>query len=79
MLAPLLPQPLAAFYAGLAESERRNAAMYVELAAAAAPAEAQSGALHARLDELARFEARLVLDPDVELRFHSGPPARAAA
>ena len=36
--------------------------------------EAASGALRARLDELARFEARLVLDPDTELRFHSGVP-----
>lgn len=76
VLAPLLPEPLAAFYGGLAESERRHAGLYVELAAAAAPAEAASGALRGRLDELARFEAGLVLDPDVELRFHSGPPAR---
>lgn len=79
VLAPLLPEPLAAFYGGLAESERRHAALYVELARSAAPDEAASGALRARLDELARAEARLVLDPDVQLRFHSGPPADAAA
>jgi tRNA-(ms[2]io[6]A)-hydroxylase len=79
VLAPLLPEPLAGFYAGLAESERRHAGLYVELAEAAAPAEAESGALRARLDELAGFEARLVLEPDKELRFHSGPPAAVAA
>lgn len=79
VLAPLLPEPLAGFYAGLAESERRHATLYVELAQAAAPAEAGSGVLRARLDELARVEARLVLDPDPELRFHSGLPAGAVA
>ena len=31
-----------------------------------------------REDALARFEAALVLDADVELRFHSGPPTLAA-
>jgi tRNA-(ms[2]io[6]A)-hydroxylase len=79
VLAPLLPEPMAGFYAGLAESERRHAMLYVELAQAAAPAEAATGALRARLDELAGVEARLVLDPDPQLRFHSGLPADAAA
>ncbi len=79
LLAPLLHEPLAGFYAGLAESERRHADLYLELAELAAPAEAASGALWARLDELARFEARLVQDPDAELRFHSGAPAIAPA
>jgi tRNA-(ms[2]io[6]A)-hydroxylase len=79
VLAPLLPEPMAGFYAGLAESERRHAILYVELAQAAAPAEAATGALRARLDELAGVEARLVLDPDPQLRFHSGLPADAAA
>ena len=74
VLAPLLPEPLAGFYAGLAESERRHAELYVELAAAAAPEQVASGALRARLDELARFEAQLILDPDPEFRFHSGVP-----
>jgi tRNA-(ms[2]io[6]A)-hydroxylase len=79
LLAPRLPEPLSGFYAGLAESERRHADLYLELAAAAAPREAASGGLYARLDELARFEARLVLDADAELRFHSGPPPAAPA
>ena len=76
VLAPLLPEPLAGFYAGLAESERRHAMLYVELAQAAATG-LESGVLRTRLDELAGVEARLVLDPDPELRFHSGPPAEA--
>jgi tRNA-(ms[2]io[6]A)-hydroxylase len=74
LLAPLLPEPIAGFYAGLAESERRHADLYLQLAEAAVPHEVASGALRARLGELARFEARLVLDPDTELRFHSGVP-----
>ena len=77
LLAPLLPEPVARFYAGLAESERRHADLYLQLAEAAAPQDAASGALKARLDELAGFEARLVLDPDTELRFHSGVPPAA--
>jgi tRNA 2-(methylsulfanyl)-N6-isopentenyladenosine37 hydroxylase len=77
VLAPLLPEPLGCFYADLAESERRHAMLYVELAQAAAPA-IEREALCARLDELARVEARLVLDPDPELRFHSGTPTGVA-
>jgi tRNA 2-(methylsulfanyl)-N6-isopentenyladenosine37 hydroxylase len=79
LLAPLLPEPVAGFYAGLAESERRHADLYLELAGNAAPEEAASGALRMRLDELAGFEARLVLDADTQLRFHSGMPASSAA
>lgn len=79
VLAPRLPEPLAGFYAGLAESERRHAGLYVQLAEAAAPAEAQDGRLQARLSELADLEARLILEPDGQLRFHSGPPAAAGS
>jgi tRNA-(ms[2]io[6]A)-hydroxylase len=75
VLAPLLPPPLAAFYAGLAESERRHAQLYLELAAAAEPVQAASGGLRSRLDALARAEAQLVLAPDDVFRFHSGVPA----
>jgi tRNA-(ms[2]io[6]A)-hydroxylase len=75
VLAPLLQPPLAAFYAGLAESERRHAQLYLALAATAEPRQAASGELRARLDELARAEAQLVLEPDAVFRFHSGAPA----
>jgi tRNA-(ms[2]io[6]A)-hydroxylase len=78
-VAPLLAAPLAEFYAGLAASERRHAGLYLELAAAAAPDQAARDALPLRLAELAQFEARLVLEPDAEFRFHSGLPANAAA
>jgi len=77
-VAPLLHAPLAEFYAGLAESERRHAGLYVELAEAAGGAEGKA-ALHARLAELAAVEARLVQDPDPQFRFHSGAPAIDAA
>jgi tRNA-(ms[2]io[6]A)-hydroxylase len=79
LLAPLLPEPVAGFYAGLAESELRHADLYLELAGRAAPEEAASGALRMRLEELAGFEAQLVLDPDTEFRFHSGVPKSPAA
>jgi len=76
-LAPVLREPLAGFYAALAEAERRHALLYLQLAEAAAPGEAASGALHARLDELARFEAKLIVEPDPQFRFHSGVPPAA--
>ena len=72
-LAPLLHEPLAEFYAALAESERRHASLYLELAEAAAPPGARAG-LQARLEALAIAEAKLVEDPDPQFRFHSGMP-----
>jgi tRNA-(ms[2]io[6]A)-hydroxylase len=75
VLAPLLPEPLAGFYAALAESERRHADLYLELAGVSAGGDAGRAALGQRLAELAAFEARLVLDPDPQFRFHSGAPA----
>jgi tRNA-(ms[2]io[6]A)-hydroxylase len=74
-VAPLLPEPLAQFYTGLAESERRHAGLYLGLAGAAAATGTEREAVQARLTELAAFEARLVQDPDPEFRFHSGAPA----
>jgi len=74
LLAPLLPEPVSGFYSSLAESERRHADLYLELAAAAAPEELADGNLWRRLGELSDFEARLVLDVDTQLRFHSGLP-----
>jgi tRNA-(ms[2]io[6]A)-hydroxylase len=73
VVAPFLPELLGEFYLGLAASERRHAGLYLELAeASATPGEAR--ALHARLAELAEAEASLVMDPDPQFRFHSGPP-----
>ncbi len=79
VVGPLLHEPLSSFYLGLAESERRHAGLYLELAERDAQGEPQRAALHARLAELAVFEARLVTDPDREFRFHSGVPDDAMA
>jgi tRNA-(ms[2]io[6]A)-hydroxylase len=77
LLAPLLPEPMASFYASLAESEKRHAGLYLDLAAVAFPDEEADGALWDRLESLADHEAQLVLEPDPELRFHSGAPSMA--
>ena len=68
-LVPRLQRPLADFYASLADSEARHAALYTRLAA-------QNGAEWAgRLAELAAVEAELATRPDAQFRFHSGRPA----
>jgi tRNA-(ms[2]io[6]A)-hydroxylase len=77
VVAPLLHEPLREFYAALAESERRHAGLYLELAERTAGASGPG--VVARLAELAAFEARLVQEPDPHFRFHSGLPAHPAA
>jgi tRNA-(ms[2]io[6]A)-hydroxylase len=77
VVAPLLQAPLGEFYAALAESERRHAGLYLQLAEVAAQGEAGRAAVGDRLAQLAQAEARLVLDPDPEFRFHSGVPSPA--
>jgi tRNA-(ms[2]io[6]A)-hydroxylase len=78
-LAPLLPEPVAAFYAGLAESERRHAGLYLELAQAGLASDSEAAALAQRLAELATFEAQLIASPDPQFRFHSGVPVQMQA
>jgi tRNA 2-(methylsulfanyl)-N6-isopentenyladenosine37 hydroxylase len=75
VLAPLLPEPLAGFYAGLAASERRHAGLYLELARGDAASDEDGVALMQRLEELAAVEAALIVSPDPVFRFHSGLPA----
>jgi tRNA-(ms[2]io[6]A)-hydroxylase len=70
LLAPRLPAEVAGFYDQLARSEARHFEQYLELARGVAEAHWQG-----RLRQLAECEARLATTPDVELRFHSGPPA----
>jgi tRNA 2-(methylsulfanyl)-N6-isopentenyladenosine37 hydroxylase len=70
LLAPRLPEPLAALYARLGRSEARHYELYVGFARALAPEE-----WRARLAALAEREAELATAPDDTLRFHSGPPA----
>ena len=74
LLAPRLPEPLAALYAGLAVSEARHFELYVGLAQASAPVQWRR-----RLSELAAREAQLATGAAELLRFHSGPVSAAAA
>ena len=73
LLAPRLPPEVAGFYQQLAQSEARHFEQYLGLAQEAAPQWRE------RLHELAEHEARLVIEPDEQLRFHSGPPPGDAA
>lgn len=78
VLAPLLPEPMAAFYAGLAESERRHAGLYLDLAERFVDSDASRQHLQQRLQQLAAFEAELIIGADDVFRFHSGAPLRAS-
>ena len=73
LLATRLPAPLAEFYADLARAEARHGELYLEFARAAAVA-AGVADYSVRLEEFAAIEADLILTPDEQLRFHSGPP-----
>src|SRR6516162_11725445 len=68
LLAPRLAPPLARLYGDLAGAEARHFLLYVGFARDAAPQE-----WAARLAALALHEAQLATEPDVTLRFHSGP------
>jgi tRNA 2-(methylsulfanyl)-N6-isopentenyladenosine37 hydroxylase len=74
VMAPLLPEPIAGFYAGLAESERRHADLYLQLARADVTGDDDAAATVRRLGELAVVEAELITSPDPLFRFHSGVP-----
>jgi len=67
-LTACLPEPLAGFYASLAESEARHADLYLRLAG-------RDASTQVRLAELAAVEAGLATAPDPQFRFHSGTPA----
>ncbi|EXU75492.1 tRNA isopentenyl-2-thiomethyl-A-37 hydroxylase MiaE [Erwinia mallotivora] len=69
-LAPYLDNELAAFYISLLRSEARHYQDYLALAAQIA-----GGDLSHRIRKIGETEARLINDPDNELRFHSGVPA----
>lgn len=70
LLAPRLPGRVGGFYADLARAEARHYEEYMAMARLAAP----GTDVEVRARELARGEAELATSPDVELRFHSGPP-----
>lgn len=69
-LAPLLADAeLQAFYRSLLRSEARHFRDYLNLAKAVAPHEVAG-----RVACFAREEMCLIQSPDLEFRFHSGPP-----
>lgn len=69
-LAPLLADAeLQTFYRSLLKSEARHYRDYLSLAQTVATDD-----IAARISYFAREEMRLIQSPDVEFRFHSGPP-----
>ena len=69
-LAPLLDGDLQKFYRSLLKSEARHFEDYLALAR-----QYPDKDIGLKLEEVAAEEGRLVLEPDEEFRFHSGPPA----
>ena len=66
-----LPEPVQQLYTGLEASEARHFELYLKLADVQGDA---TGAITARLKEIATVEAELATSADPEFRFHSGPP-----
>ena len=75
-VAPHLPEDLGAFYTGLLASEARHFEQYLKFAETAGD---DSNGIEERLDTLKALEARLIVEPDTQFRFHSGRPEVAAA
>ena len=74
-IAPRLPQKLGKFYSGLLASEARHFEQYI--AFAKSECGVSDVEINERLEELKKIEAALILEPDAEFRFHSGPPSAA--
>ncbi len=68
-LAPLLDDELKKFYLSLLKSEARHYQDYLQLAQQAAGHED----IQPRIDEFLAREQALIVEPDSEFRFHSGP------
>ncbi|MCH9297397.1 tRNA isopentenyl-2-thiomethyl-A-37 hydroxylase MiaE [Pantoea allii] len=68
-LAPYLDSELEKFYISLLRSEARHYQDYLTLAAQISPKD-----ITARVRAIGEAEARLIAEPDKELRFHSGVP-----
>ncbi len=69
-LAPHLDAQLEKFYISLLRSEARHYQDYLALAAQISPRD-----ITPRVQAIGAAEARLIGEPDAELRFHSGVPA----
>ncbi|HEA52761.1 tRNA-(ms[2]io[6]A)-hydroxylase [Marinobacter antarcticus] len=67
-LVPFLDEELADFYSSLLKSEARHYRDYLALAE-----KANGGPVAARVEEFTAIEKQLILEPDNEFRFHSGP------
>ena len=67
-LAPRLDGDLQTFYESLLASEARHFRDYLDLARSVADADIES-----RVAEFLALERNLVIEPDCEFRFHSGP------
>jgi tRNA-(ms[2]io[6]A)-hydroxylase len=74
-IAPRLPEKLGKFYGGLLASEARHFEHYVALARS--ECDVSDADIDKRLEELKKIEAALILAPDADFRFHSGPPNAA--
>jgi tRNA-(ms[2]io[6]A)-hydroxylase len=72
-IAPRLPEKLGRFYGGLLASEARHFEHYIAFAKTECGVD--EAEIDVRLEELKKLEAELVMAPDDEFRFHSGPPA----
>ncbi len=68
-LAPYLDSELEKFYISLLRSEARHYQDYLTLAAQISPKD-----ITARVRAIGEAEAKLIAEPDTELRFHSGVP-----
>lgn len=71
-LAPRLENPLRDFYLSLLASEARHFESYLGFAESECSVSRKD--MDSRLNELKEREAALVLAPDEQFRFHSGPP-----
>lgn len=69
-LCSVLDTELAEFYRRLLASEARHFQQYLHLAQQYSQED-----YSVKLDELLECDARLMCEPDLEFRFHSGPPA----
>jgi tRNA-(ms[2]io[6]A)-hydroxylase len=74
-VAPRLPERLGKFYGGLLASEARHFERYI--AFAKSECDVSDAKIDKRLEELKKIEAALILAPDTDFRFHSGPPTAA--
>ena len=72
-LAPFLDDELQNFYLSLLRSEARHFEDYLNLAKARAKQEACENELEERIRFFCNVEQDLILSPDREFRFHSGP------